>query len=107
MTPFDSTNPGDVEYDPERDTYHATYDWTGEEPLRIFVARLVAEVADVSPTDLDALYRSINPEALDEVFEPLPDGSPRPGGGVWFTLDDYRVTVHGDGTVEVSPLKND
>ena len=107
MTPFDSTNPGDIEYDPDQDAYYATYDWGGEEPLRIFVARIVAEVADSSPTELGALYKSINPEALDEVFEPLPDGSTRAGGGVWFTLDDYRVTIHSDGAVEVAPLKND
>ena len=107
MTGYDSTDSLDIEYDPERDAYRATYDWTDPRPLRIVIARVVATAADVPPTELDPIYRSVNPEALEEVFEPLPDGSPRTGGGVWFTVDDHEVVVHGDGEVVVSPVESD
>lgn len=103
MTSYDSADSPDVEHDAEEGTYRATYDWADSEPLRIFVARVVATAADVSPTELDALYRSVNPDALEEVFEPLPDGTLRTGGGLWFTVGDYEVVVHGDGEVVVSP----
>lgn len=106
MTSYDATDGVDVEYDPERDTYRATYDWESTRPLRIFVTRVVATAADVPPTELDALYRSVNPGALEEVFEPLPDGSPRTGGGLWFAVGDYDVVVHGDGEVVVSPRED-
>lgn len=107
MTTNDSTDTSDIEYDPERDAYRATYDWAGSEPLRIFVARVVATAAGVSPTELEAIYRSVNPEALDEVFEPLPDGTARTGGGIWFSVDDYDVVIHGDGEVVVTSRRTD
>ncbi|SFS70746.1 HalOD1 output domain-containing protein [Halostagnicola kamekurae] len=67
------------------------------EPLSVKVVREVAQKEGVDPTELDApLYDVINPEALDELFEPRRNGEPR-FGAVTFTYHGYDIVVeHGD-----------
>ena len=76
---------------------------------------VIAAVADregVDPTDIepptyDALYDVINPEALDSLFSPREDGTPRASGRVEFPFCGYHVTVTSDGTVEVEDAPAD
>lgn len=70
---------------------------SNSEPLSVKVVRKVAEKDGVDPTELDApLYDVINPEALDELFEPRRNGERR-AGTVEFTYHGYEIVVeHGD-----------
>ena len=56
---------------------------------------------DIEPPTYDALYDVINPEALDSLFAPREDGTPRAAGRVEFPFCGYQVVVTSDGTVEV------
>lgn len=66
------------------------------------VVEKVAEQEGVSPTALSRpLNEVVDPEALDALFEPQPDGRPRGDGRVEFEYYGYMVTVDVDGTVTV------
>jgi len=71
------------------------------------VITAVAEREGVDPTDIEpptyeALYDVINPEALDSLFAPREDGTPRASGTVEFDFCGYRITAHSDGSVELT-----
>ena len=57
---------------------------------------------DIEPPTYEALYDVINPEALDSLFAPREDGTPRSNGTVEFEFCGYWVTVHGDGSIDVT-----
>lgn len=66
--------------------------------------RVVAEVAraeDVSPTDLDPLQSVIDPDALDQLFDPVAN-SPRMAGQLSFSYHGYEVTAHADGYIQLT-----
>lgn len=83
--------------------YRTVHDWDGREPLSDTVLRAISEAAGLDPVDLsDPLIESIDPDALDALFRPRHDGSPRRADGrVAFATNGYEVVVHGDGRVIV------
>jgi len=65
------------------------------ETLSTAVIAGIASQLSVEPTDLDTpLFEAINPEALDTLFR---DST----GAVTFRYENYDVTVHSDGRVEL------
>lgn len=63
------------------------------------VVRALATVEDVDPATLDPLFRYLDPDALDALFEEPIIGDV--GLVVTVTVDEYRVVVHEQGTVTV------
>lgn len=61
---------------------------------------------DIEPPEYEALYEAINPEALDAIFTPRTDGTPRAAGRVEFPFCGYHVTVTSDGDVNISDQSN-
>jgi hypothetical protein len=60
----------------------------------------VANALDVDPLDIDPLYESIDPDALNDLFrDPAQSFSER---RVEFTIQGCDVVVYGDGEVEVA-----
>lgn len=64
------------------------------------VVEAVAACEGVSEGDLPPLADVVNPEALDELFEPRADGSLRRGGQVRFEYCGHTVVVD-DGEITV------
>ncbi|WP_227355776.1 HalOD1 output domain-containing protein [Haladaptatus salinisoli] len=86
-------------------TYSAHSDWgTGKTPSHS-VIESVAAATETSPECMQPLYDVINPDALNQVFEP---GYERyrqsPNGYVTFRYEGCDVTVHADGQTTVSLL---
>lgn len=50
------------------------------------------------------LANHLDPDALDALFEPRPEGPPRSGGHVSFVYAGYRVTVDNGEYLTVRPL---
>jgi hypothetical protein len=66
------------------------------------VVRAVSEVVGVRPTELPVeLNEVVDPDAMEDLFAPRPDGEPRADGRVEFELLDCAVVVHADGRVVV------
>jgi hypothetical protein len=62
----------------------------------------VAELEDTDPPDLTPLYNSIDPEALDMIFESVQNGPDRTNGSIQFSHEGYDIVVEADGTVSVT-----
>ncbi|SFS78718.1 HalOD1 output domain-containing protein [Halostagnicola kamekurae] len=60
------------------------------------------EPTAIEPPEYEPLYEVLNPEALDALFAPREDGTPRSKGRVEFPYCGYRVTVSSDGEITVS-----
>lgn len=84
------------------ETYRVQHEWSDPEPLYYTVARAVAAITDTHPTDVQSVDEVVDPDALDQLFQPSADGSLRKSGGhVSFTLDDCEVTVYWDGEIAI------
>jgi hypothetical protein len=57
------------------------------------------DVSDVS----FSLYDSVDPDALDSIFDAKSDGTPRSPGHIAFTVQGYRVTVYSWGPIVITP----
>ena len=88
------------EYDPERDAYVADHGNTADEELSVTVVHAVLEATGEDPTDVN-LNDVIQPDALNRIFAPKHDGTPRRGGTLEFEFAGCLVTVSGDGEVVV------
>ena len=65
------------------------------------VVRVIAEITDVSATDLTPLYESIDPDALDGLFEHA-SRKDAELDRLAFTYAGHHVAVCGNGTIEIS-----
>lgn len=75
-------------------------------PLSYLIIEAIAEKEGVDPINIeppqyDALYEVLNPEALDALFAPREDGTPRNAGHVTFTFCGYEIKVSSDRTVSI------
>lgn len=85
-------------------TYYAYHDPEGSAALTTTVVHALADVmgADVSDAGF-SLYDSVDPDALDRVFAPKADGTPRPPGHIAFGVQGYQVTVYSTGEIVITP----
>ena len=79
-----------------------TYEMSADESATEAVVTAVSSVADDAESDLQPLYTVIEPDALDAIFAPYRDGTPRNAeGSVTFEYGRYDVRVQSDRTVAV------
>lgn len=73
------------------------------EPVSARVINVVAEMVGVDPTELPPLYESIDPDALDALFDQSEDGMgpDHPAIEVQFEYADQQVLVQRNGEIEV------
>ncbi|ELY56721.1 hypothetical protein C491_11980 [Natronococcus amylolyticus DSM 10524] len=72
--------------------------YSSDEPVSEAVVRALAVVEDVEPTELDLLYESIDPEALDAIFDtPVIDN--KPPTRIEFGVSVYLVVVNSNGQI--------
>lgn len=96
-----------LQYDPQTESYHLTYDWRVSEPLSTLIITAIADITGNAPTDLEPLYDRIDPDALDRLFSPNPDGSLGAAGPVTFTFHGHEVTVERHGHVVIRPRRDE
>lgn len=93
-----------LEYDRANDRYVFRYDPEGSATVTTAVVHTLATVADIDVSQGEfSLYDSVDPDALERIFSPKSDGTPRTGGHVAFTALDHEVYVHADGEVYIYP----
>jgi len=79
-------------------THHLVHDWDGETPVSERIVAAVAEYEGEERGSLPGLRGSINPAALDALFEPDANGVVR-AGCVTFSYYGYTVVVQSTGQV--------
>lgn len=98
----ESSNPSRQGSDPPDGTLRSEYDWSSISPSTA-VVESVAEAVDRETTDLDSLYDSLDPDALDALVGADRTPRDRADTTVSFTFAGRRVTVHSSGEVVVDP----
>jgi hypothetical protein len=80
----------------------------GENPdnksISTVIAETIANHKGVDPANIEPLYTTIDPEALDALFAPRNDGTARTTGQITFTHTGFEITVNSDRTVTVEPI---
>ncbi|ODR79411.1 hypothetical protein BG842_06945 [Haladaptatus sp. W1] len=77
---------------------------TDNESISTVIAETIATHKGIDPADLEPLYKTIDPDALDALFAPQNDGTARTTGQITFTHAGYETTVKSDRTVTVEPI---
>lgn len=94
-----------------RDGYHQYVVHHDFEGARELTTTLVHAIADVSGSDVTDVEWTVadyaDPDALNRLFRPKPDGTPRANGTYTFTVWGCRVSVHSHGLIEILPLTTD
>ncbi|NGM68362.1 hypothetical protein G6M89_04955 [Natronolimnobius sp. AArcel1] len=75
------------------------YDIADDQSVTEAVIDAVATATGISPIELPPLYDSVDPDALNTLFDRQREGSALEMG---FFYSDYRIVVEGDGRVIVS-----
>jgi hypothetical protein len=84
--------------------YHAYHDPDSAAKLSTTVIHALADVMGTDVTDTGfALDDSVDVDALDRIFAPAEDGTPRSPGHVAFAVEGYRVTVYDSGQIVITP----
>jgi hypothetical protein len=71
-----------------------------QSPSEKVVTKLAA-AKGIDPTEVEPLFNSLDPDALDIIFENLAQGPDREQGKVEFTHAGHSITVRADGSVAI------
>lgn len=93
-----------IEQGADRTTHHVYHDWNGDDPVDRTIVDAIAAYENVPSSDLPALASSINPDALDHIFESA-DDVPN-GGTVSFSYAGYVVVVTSTGRILIRKPPN-
>ncbi|WP_410767518.1 HalOD1 output domain-containing protein [Haloferax sp. DFSO60] len=69
------------------------YEIGGDELVSTAVVRAVSAIEGRVPCSLRPLSDVVDPTALDTLFDPQYDGTPRTGGRLSFVYNDCHITV--------------
>ena len=84
--------------------YFVQHEFGGTSDLTTTLVHAISDVTGADVTQAEAsLVNFVDPEALDRLFEPSPDGTPRPNGHLSFTMWDHQVTVYHNGQIAITP----
>ncbi|GAB3041225.1 HalOD1 output domain-containing protein [Natronobiforma cellulositropha] len=93
---------------PPASVYRACHDPNGTANLSTTVSHALADCLGIDVTESTAfLHDNVDPDALDTLFQPRPNGTPRTGGMLSFFVHDYFVTVYSDGEILIEPPSPD
>lgn len=76
-------------------------EWTHDLPPSIAVVEAVARSRNCDPRELESLDDIVDTDALNALFTPRYDGSPRGSGSLSFPYEQRDVTVFSDGRIVV------
>ncbi|WP_262177589.1 HalOD1 output domain-containing protein [Haloarcula laminariae] len=82
-------------YNPNTDTYVGTFEVAS---ASLAVTEALATIRHCEPTELEPLYHSVDPDALDRLVKSGTDQL-----RVTMQLDGFEVVVTGDRRVEITP----
>ena len=102
------TETRDLQYRPETETYLAIHEWETNESLSTTLITAVEAISGLDHSELPTLYEAVDPDSLDQIFEPIkPDGRNRGTGQITFPYSEFRITVHAGGEIELRTQQDD
>lgn len=92
-----------ITYTAETGTFHLSHDWDRPLSLSVVIALAIEELSNKEREDIAPLNTRIDPDALNEIFEPRSDENERTSGYLRFTYEQYTIFVYSDGNVILYP----
>lgn len=92
-----------VGYDPARGTYHLQHDDLETPSMSYTVLRGVAAITGEEPHHLEPLSETIDPDALDSLFDPVTGDGDGSTACLSFRYCGCQVDVYADGHVVLEP----
>lgn len=92
-----------IRYDPDAERYSIRIDDYPGETGSTLAVRLIATIEDVHTAELDPLYESVDPEALDALLD-SPAFARGTGARVTFEYSGYELAVDDDGRLSARPI---
>lgn len=90
-----------VEVD-DGESVHVAHHDVAEKGLTVTLSLALAEVTGLSPTELIPQFQKhVDPDALDRMFRPLPNGDLREGGPFHLTIEGHAVAIYNTGRIEI------
>lgn len=84
-----------------------THDWSESQELGTTIVQLLTSHLGEDLSERESLYRSVDPDSLEQLLGPRLDGSLRDEIQVRFTYEGHEVAVSSDGTVSARPRAED
>lgn len=97
-----STNPSRPDNGGDDETVRSQYDWSTISPSTA-VVETVAVAVDRETTELDTLYDSLEPDALDTLIQKSSSSPALSPVRVTFTFADRHIVVDSEGEIVVEP----
>ncbi|MFB6179022.1 MAG: HalOD1 output domain-containing protein [Halorientalis sp.] len=89
---------------PTHQPYVVHHDFTGSAELTTTLAHAISDVTGIDVTDTEfTLNDYVDPDALDNLFKPKSDGTPRTNGSLNVTILGCQVVVHSNGQIVLTP----
>jgi len=102
------TETASVRYHRTTETYLAEHEWETGWSHSAALPGIVKAISDVDSADRQPLFASVDPDALDRLFEPIGDDERgRLYGQIVFPCSEFLVTVHADGETVLRPRQED
>ncbi|WP_224335682.1 HalOD1 output domain-containing protein [Haloprofundus halobius] len=93
--------PRDIGYDPARECYSIEYDRTRDPPsIELIVA--IATIEDRGTDEVEPLYETIDPDALDAIFREESEATAHRNGRLSFVFSGREVTVWAEGRIDIA-----
>lgn len=96
-----------ITFDPATNTYRLHHDWRDDESVTTAVVTGISAITNTPPTDLDPAFETIDPDALNQLFDSPTRGAGRDDGWVAFELNECTVRAYANGDIEITPDGDD
>lgn len=92
---------------PTPQPYYVHHDFDGSAELTTTLVHAISDITGTDVTDTGfTLNDYVDPDALDRLFAPKADGTPRANGHVSFSIWGHHVTVYSSGEIAIVPPNN-
>jgi hypothetical protein len=99
------TKPPSVEdgivFDETTNTFHARFDPKQTNPSEAII-QVLTEITQTNPSEMDPLFRAVDPEALDKILRSRPAGTVTEPLEATFEYQGHLVSVTASGILTVS-----
>jgi hypothetical protein len=84
--------------------YVVHHEFGGTAELTTTLAHAISDVTGIDVTDTGfTLNDYVDPDAMDKLFRPKPDGTPRTNGSLNLTILGCQVVIHSNGQIVITP----
>lgn len=85
-------------------SYTVQHDFAGAADLTATLIHALSDISGIDVTEAErTLEEYVDPTALDRLFAPLSEGSPRATGQLSFNIRGYQTTIYGNGLISIVP----